>query len=190
MIDLNLLEQGGSYQQLNESCIIFICTFDPFGRGLYEYTFESICKEDNSLTLNDGIKRIFFNTKGTKGEISEQAKAILDYIDKSTTEDIFTKELDNEVRKVRNNEGWRREYMKTLLHEQEIREEGREEGRKEGMQQGVQQGLQSGQAKQIIKISMEYNVETEKIVSKLVTELNISRKQADEYLEEYGKPNN
>ena len=190
MIDLNLLEQGGSYQQLNESCIIFICTFDPFGRGLYEYTFESICKEDNSLTLNDGIKRIFFNTKGTKGEISDQAKAILDYIDKSTTEDIFTKELDNEVRKVRNNEGWRREYMKTLLHEQEIREEGREEGRKEGMQQGVQQGLQSGQAKQIIKISMEYNVETEKIVSKLITELNISRKQADEYLEEYGKSNN
>lgn len=179
MIDLGLLEKGGSYQELNESCIIFICTFDPFGKGLYKYTFENVCKEDNSLVLEDGTKRIFFNTKGTKGDISEQAKAILDYIDKSTTEDEFTENLEKEVEKVRNNEGWRREYMKTLLHEQEIREEGREEG--------LRDGLQSGQAKQIIKISMEYNVATEKIVSKLITELNISKEQADEYMEEYGK---
>ena len=123
--------------------------FDPFGKGLYRYTFENICKEDNSLCLNDGAKKVFFNTKGTKGKISEQAKAILDYIDKSATNDEFTKNLNNEVEKARKNEKWRREYMKTLLHDDEIRQEGRQEG------------LQVGQAKQIIKISMEYHVEKE-----------------------------
>ena len=149
--------------------------FDPFGKGLYRYTFENICKEDNSLCLNDGAKKVFFNTKGTKGEISEQAKAILDYIDKSATNDEFTKNLNNEVEKARKNEKWRREYMKTLLHDDEIRQEGRQEG------------LQVGQAKQIIKISMEYHVEKEKILSKLITELSISEEQAKEYLEQYSK---
>lgn len=165
--------------------------FDPFGKGLYRYTFENICKEDNSLCLNDGAKKVFFNTKGTKGKISEQAKAILDYIDKSATNDEFTKNLNNEVEKARKNEKWRREYMKTLLHDDEIRQEGRQEGlrvgRQEGLQEGRQEGLQVGQAKQIIKISMEYHVETEKILSKLITELNISENQAREYLKQYGK---
>ena len=143
------------------------------------------------MCLNDGAKKVFFNTKGTKGKISEQAKAILDYIDKSATNDEFTKNLNNEVEKARKNEKWRREYMKTLLHDDEIRQEGRQEGlrvgRQEGLQEGRQEGLQVGQAKQIIKISMEYHVETEKILSKLITELNISENQAREYLKQYGK---
>ena len=62
-----------------------------------------------------------------------------------------------------------------------------EENWAEGKAEGMKQGLQNGQAKQIIKISMEYNVETEKIISKLITELNISRKEADEYIKKYGK---
>lgn len=66
MIDLSLLEKGVSYQYLNETYIIFICTYVPFGKELYKYTFESVCKEDNSLYLNDGAKRVFFNVKGKK----------------------------------------------------------------------------------------------------------------------------
>ncbi len=62
-----------------------------------------------------------------------------------------------------------------------------EENWAEGKAEGMKQGLQNGQAKQIIKISMEYNVETEKIILKLITELNISRKEADEYIKKYGK---
>ena len=93
MIDLSLLEKGVSYQYLNETYIIFICTYDPFGRELYKYTFENVCKEDNSLYLNDGAKRVFFNVKGKKGNLSEQTKAILEYIDNSLANDKFTKKL-------------------------------------------------------------------------------------------------
>lgn len=48
----------------------------------------------------------------------------------------LTRRLDAEVEKARHNELWRREYMKTLLHDMEVRQEGREEGRKEGIEEG------------------------------------------------------
>lgn len=46
MIDMNLIEKGADYEELNLSYIIFICTFDPFKRGLPMYTFTSRCHED------------------------------------------------------------------------------------------------------------------------------------------------
>jgi len=42
------------------------------------------------------------------------------------------RELCREVEQARHNKKWRREYMKTLLHDMEVREEGREEGLREG----------------------------------------------------------
>ena len=33
MIDLNILEKGENYKSLKKSFVIFICTFDLFGRG-------------------------------------------------------------------------------------------------------------------------------------------------------------
>lgn len=35
------------------SYIIFICPFDAFGKGRHIYTFENICKEDNSVSMGD-----------------------------------------------------------------------------------------------------------------------------------------
>ena len=42
MIDLNILESGADYDMLKESYVIFICTFDPFGKDLCCYEFENI----------------------------------------------------------------------------------------------------------------------------------------------------
>ena len=42
MIDLNAIEKGEIYRDLKESIVIFICKFDPFGKGLSKYTFENI----------------------------------------------------------------------------------------------------------------------------------------------------
>lgn len=50
MIDLNLIGKGSRYSELNNSYVIFICTFDPFGRGRYRYTFRHICEEDTKRT--------------------------------------------------------------------------------------------------------------------------------------------
>lgn len=51
MIDLDLLEKGKHYKFLNHSIVIFICTFDPFGKGFYKYTFTHKCDEVHGMEM-------------------------------------------------------------------------------------------------------------------------------------------
>ena len=53
MIDLQMIDRGQSYKKLKPSYIIFICPFDIFDKGKHIYTFENICKEDNSVSLEE-----------------------------------------------------------------------------------------------------------------------------------------
>ena len=41
LIDLHILEKGEDYAALRKSFVIFICTYDPFGKGRWAYTFET-----------------------------------------------------------------------------------------------------------------------------------------------------
>lgn len=131
MLDLNLIEKGLPYTALNTSYVIFICTFDPFGKGNYQYTFRALCQEDTSFALEDGMTRIFFNTKGDLEEAPEELRKLLQYIETTQPESAFTKRLDREVQSAKQNEKWRREYMKELLHDFDMKEEGRQAGKQE-----------------------------------------------------------
>ena len=65
-MDVSLLEPGSvNFNLLNDSCFILIAPFDLFGRGLYRYTFEGVCRECPDLRLEDGAVKIFINTQGT-----------------------------------------------------------------------------------------------------------------------------
>ena len=44
----------------------------------------------------------------------------------------MTRKIEEAVGRARKNEEWRSEYMKELLHDDDVREEGRAEGRAEG----------------------------------------------------------
>lgn len=124
MIDINILEGGSKYQKLKKSYIIFFCTFDPFGKEMCKYTFENVCQELPELKLGDGCVKIFFNTKGKDcSNLTDKQKAFIEYIENGNAKDELTKKIDAKVRDVRKNEKWRREYMKALLHDQDIREE-------------------------------------------------------------------
>ena len=64
-LDVSLLEPGTvNFNQLNDSCFILIAPFDLFGKGLYRYTFEGMCRECPELKIEDGAVRVFINTKG------------------------------------------------------------------------------------------------------------------------------
>ena len=43
LMDVDNLLRGQSYAELKASCVIFICTQDPFGECLPVYTFRSVC---------------------------------------------------------------------------------------------------------------------------------------------------
>lgn len=137
MIDLNAIEKGADYSELPQSFVIFICTFDAFGKGRWRYTFENMCKEDNDVLLEDGTAKIFFNTDGTKGNISEDTKNILKFIANNTAEDDFTKKLEQEVQKIKENKEWQVEYMTLLIREREKYKEGITDGMAEGEIKGA-----------------------------------------------------
>ena len=111
IIDLHILEKGEDYTALRKSFVIFICTYDPFGKGRWVYTFENLCREDTNITLGDDATKIVLNTKGYVGEISDELKALLRYMDGFAPENDYTRELDRTVTAVRNDKEWRREYM-------------------------------------------------------------------------------
>ena len=110
-MDGELLAKGKSYRYLKNTIIIFICTFDPFGRGLAKYTFNAICNEDHSLVLDDGVTRVFINTEGDRHRISKELASLIGYISTGEVTDDYTKDLDEEVRTLRNDDGRERDYM-------------------------------------------------------------------------------
>ena len=98
-IDVGSLKPGDEYLGLNPLYVIFICNFDPFDKELYRYTFSMQC-EESDFPLDDGVKRIFFNTKGkNKEEVPQILIDFLGYLNDST--DAYVEHnLDEKVKQI------------------------------------------------------------------------------------------
>lgn len=133
-LDQDLLKKGEQYDKLKDSYIIFICTFDPFGKGQYVYTFESRCEEVKGLKLEDGTRKLFLNTKGKKGPDRPNLKIVLDYFDSKPVAEPteLVKKMENAVETANKDKGWRREVMNIEMKLYDNRRLGRQEGRLEG----------------------------------------------------------
>ena len=127
MIDLDSLKKGRPFDELKDSYIVFLCTFDPFGRKRHRYSFYSACKEDPSLTLADGMTKVFISTEGNDDNISSDLKAFLNYLKGFEAETDFTKKIDQAVLDAQEDPIWRKEYMMISMKFQEERAEGRAE---------------------------------------------------------------
>ena len=143
-MDNNALKKGERYSQLRKSYVIFICTFDPFGRGLAKYTFNAICNEDHSLVLDDGVTRVFINTEGDRHRISKELASLIGYISTGEVTDDYTKDLDEEVRALRNDDGRERDYMtymQTIMEHEDM-----------AYSQGITQGISQANKAMAIKM--------------------------------------
>ena len=134
MIDLQLIDKGQPYRERKRSFVIFICLSDVFGYGRHIYTFENICVEDTNIRLADEATKIFLNANGQANDVSNELKAVLDYIGGKPSEDDFVKKLDEAVREAKKNREWRHEYMTLWMRDQE------------NIEKGIQQGIQQGDA--------------------------------------------
>ena len=177
MMDADFLQKGNSYRALLEGRVIFLCTFDPFGMGFVKYTFESRCKEEPDLVLPDGTEKIFFNCGYHAEDIPENLKALYEYIEDGTESSDLTRRLGEAVDRARRNEKWRTEYMKELLHDDDVREEARAEGRAEGarikMEELIRKKLKKGKSVEEIADALEESVET---IQELIEEISASDK--------------
>lgn len=168
MIDLNAIEKGADYSELPQSFVIFICTFDTFGKGRWRYTFENMCKEDNDIFLEDGTAKIFFNTDGTEGNISEDTKNILKFIANNTAEDDFTEKLAQEVQKIKENKEWQVEYMTLLMREREKYKEG------------ITDGMAEGEIKGAVETYEEVGFSFQETVKRVAEKFGFSLQQSEE----------
>ncbi len=140
-IDIDYMNKGNSYKRLPESNVMFICTFDPFGEGLSQYTFRERCDEDTDLLLNDGTTKIFYNCCYKGNDIPESLKELYEYIETGKAASELTKKIDAAVVEGRRNETWRTQYMKEWVIIQDARDEGIEEGIKQGREEGREESL-------------------------------------------------
>ena len=135
-IDMDLIEKGADYSRLKKSFVIFICTFDLFGRNGYVYTFENQCLEYPGLSLGDDAIKVFININGNDAShISPELKELFTFIRTSTIpkncENPLISDMNVALQKARSNEEWRKEYMTLETMRTDYTEKGREEGRKE-----------------------------------------------------------
>ena len=144
MIDQEILSTGTDYIFLKETYIIFICTYDPFGKGKYVYHFHMTCDEDESIQQHDKMNWIFYNTTADLSDAPEGIKEFLDYVENEHAEDEFTRLIDKEVKNARLNEEWRSEYLKTYVNDMDMRREGYIEGEKLGLERGKAEGEKLG----------------------------------------------
>ena len=113
-MDTDFLQKGHSYRRLPEGKVLFICTFDPFGRGNAKYTFTKNCEEVPGLRLQDGTTCIFYNCTCCTEKLPDTLRALYEYIRTGRREDGLTGRIEEAVEKARRNEKWRAEYMKEL----------------------------------------------------------------------------
>ena len=73
--------------------------------------------------LYDGVTRVFINTEGDRHRISKELANLIDYISTGEVTDDYTRQLDAEVRALRNDPG--RElcymtYMQTIMEHEDM----------------------------------------------------------------------
>ena len=119
--------------------------FDIFKHGLHKYTFRNYCKELPQLLLDDESTKIFLCAGGDADDVSPEMKEFLDWmINRKKGESKFVKSLDEALKKARNHEKWRLEYMTLLMRDDKMREEGRKEGRRAGREEEIFLSVQEG----------------------------------------------
>ena len=131
------LKKSGSYKDLPDTYVIFICTFDLFNEGRHIYTFKNFCVENKELELDDGAYTVFLNTKGKLDDVSPELKNFLNFVGKNKVADgdSFIKTLDEKIKEAKHNTVWRDEFMLLLTREDEKLAEGIQKGRVDGIKE-------------------------------------------------------
>jgi len=144
LMDVDNLLRGQSYAELKESYVIFICTQDPFDKGLPVYEFRNICTADGTLFLDDKSYKVFYNVDAYGKEDEPELSALLQYLCERQATSGFTQQIDALVEKAKRNEKFRSWYMSLNIHEDDLRRESLQLGEKIGFERGIRKGRRDG----------------------------------------------
>ena len=167
-MDSYQIRKGMKYQYLKQSIVIFVCGFDLFGENRSLYTFETICRENTGLRLQDKRKTIFVNIHGDRAGLDEATINLLDYFKTGTPQDTYTRGLQDRVEAIRSDDEWRENYMTIEMKMEQRYEQGRKQGLEEGREQGLELGEQNGRLQErisLIQRMIEMNYSREEILA-------------------------
>ena len=111
VIDVDTLGAGQKYSELKESYIIFICIGDVFSRGLPVYTFENLCRQDNTLPLGDRTHKYFFIARNCDKLLDGEQRSFLKFILTNESSSGFTDRIAKLADDAKKNTQWRMQYM-------------------------------------------------------------------------------
>ena len=115
VMDVESLNRGSVYQELQKSFVIFVCS------------------------LEDGTTKIFLNTKGKIYNVSKELQDALRYLEKPIIKEDslqLSKMIEAQFRKAMSDQKWRQDVKAMEIRYQELLQEGRIEGRAEGRTEG------------------------------------------------------
>lgn len=167
MIDMGLIEKGSLYTKLKKSYIAFICTEDPFDRGLSVYRFSKRCAADPWLLLGDETETIFLNAKGNQEGLDEELVKFLNYLKNHIPTSEFTKQLEAQVAELNKDTEWRRDQMTVGMEIKVAEYYAQEKGRAEGMIQGRAEGIAEGMRQTVLNYARDGIITPEKAASDL-----------------------
>ncbi len=164
-IDSRYLESGErDFRKLPNLYIITILPYDPFGEDYMMYQFYNQCEEVPGLAYGDGLRYIYFNTKGKKGG-SPAIQEMLQYFQESTEMNAKGENLQrihDHVKKVKILPEVREEFMRLddiIYYERE--EAAKEASEKADRNRAVQD---------ILELLKEYGEPSENLRSRLEKE--------------------
>ena len=174
LMDADLLEVGDDYDELPESFIIFICTYDPCGLSLPRYDIERICVQGDA-SFDCVSHWIVLNASADTHDASESLSNLLQYIAKGKVAqgDALIEAIDVAVETANADRKWVRDVFCGLTEEDEIRirlrrayTEGEATGEARGKAAGIVEGKATGLAEGEARGEARYG----KLVSALLAE--------------------
>ena len=137
-MDMELLHCGQDYPELSDCFVIFVCDFDPFGKGRYLYTFENCCLEEGELKQEEGCRSVFLNTcVRNLEEVPAGLVNFLEFVKADLAEsqrnfrDVYVTQLQDSIRLIKSSREMEDKFMtlqEVILDE---RAEAKVEGRAE-----------------------------------------------------------
>lgn len=171
-MDVSSLKPGQDFNDLRPSYVIFICTFDPFGRKLYRYTFEERCLEQN-FPLGDETKKIFLSTKGeNRKEVPEELIHFLGYMENSTDAYVATVTDENisvlhgKVKMLKKERSLEARYM-TVEEWMKSREKL---ALASGLEKGLEQGMTKGKAESVLQLLEEHGTIPKQLTDEILAQ--------------------
>ena len=174
------LAKGQTYDELSDSFVIFICTFNPFpnhNSALYierDRLFKTVKNGEEDITeetqYETGCVKIYLNTTVDLDTVEDKdLRAYIQFINTGIATNDFTKEIENTVIEQKKDSIERRRYM---TFQQEL-----QKSQKEWLNQGEERGVKKANKTAV------FGMYAKKIaISDIADILNLTIEQVEEIL--------